>query len=85
MIVNRAELLKLTSRKLKANLRQLLAVLENNLVQEESALHFDLYGFRLECMALLNTTIVQIMSVLTANHPAYLYLDEEKECIHFPA
>jgi hypothetical protein len=65
MIVNRAELLKLTSRKLKANLRQLLAVLENNLVQEESALHFNLYGFRLECMALLNTTIVQIMSAWT--------------------
>jgi hypothetical protein len=43
MIVNRAELLKLTTRKPKADLRQLLVVLENNLVQEKSALHFDLY------------------------------------------
>jgi hypothetical protein len=65
MLVDRAELLKLTSRKPKANLRQLLVILENNLVQKESALRFGLYGFRLECMALLKAVIEKIMSAWT--------------------
>ena len=62
-LVNRVELLKRTSRKPKATMRQLLVVLEENLMREQTALHFDHYGFRIVCCNLLKAVARQIRSV----------------------
>ncbi len=62
-LINRSELLKRTSRMPRATMSQLLLVLEENLVREETALHFDYYGFRIVCCNLLKDIARQIRPV----------------------
>ena len=59
-LLSRAELLKLTSKKPKATFCQLLAVIEDHLVQEAPALCFDFDGFRHVCVRLLKAIHAQI-------------------------
>jgi hypothetical protein len=61
-LVSRNELLKLTSRKPKATICQILAVLEERLVQEAPTLCFDFCGFKAVCFSLLMAISKQITS-----------------------